>query len=89
VKQGESIVLGMHYFANMVGHRENSANLIGLLDSATRLMKETTVVTNLEMVVEVDFATYYIVEHYTVETEMKKLRPKTYQTVPAATDGTG
>jgi len=45
-------------------------------------------VTNLEIEVEVDFATYYIVEHYTVETEKKKLCLKAYQTVAAATDGT-
>ena len=44
-------------------------------------------VTNLEM--GVDFATYYIVEHYTVGTEKKKLGLKTYQTVVAATDGAG
>ena len=81
-------MLGMCYFTNMVGHMENSANWIGLLDSATGLMKEMTLVTNLERGVEVDFATYYIVEHYTVETEKKKLGPKTYQTVATATDGT-
>jgi len=75
------------YFANMVGHRENSANWIGLLDSAMGLMKEMTVVTNLGRGVEVDFATSYIVEHYTVEVEKKKLGPKTYQTVVVATDG--
>ena len=56
-------MLGMGYFANMVGHRENSANWIGLLDSATGLMKEMTMVTNSEREVEVDFSTYYIVEH--------------------------
>ena len=50
---------------------------------------ETTMATNLETEVEVDFATYYIVEHYTVETEKKNLGPKTYQTVVAATDSTG
>lgn len=80
-------MLGMGYFSNMVGHRENSANQIGLPDSATGLMKEMIVVTNLEM--GVDFATYYIVEHYTVETEKKKLGPKTYQTVATAIDDTG
>jgi len=52
-------------------------------------MKETTVVTNLETGVEVDFATYYIVEHYTVKTKKKKLGLKTYQTVVAATNGVG
>jgi len=70
-------VLDIHYLANMVGHRENSA---------TRLMKEMTVVTNSRR--GVDFATYYIVEHDTVEDEKKKLGLKTYQIVAAAIDST-
>ena len=40
-------MVGMRYFANMVEYRETSANQMGLPDSATGLMKETTEVTNL------------------------------------------
>ena len=69
-------MLGIRYFANMVGHRENSANWVGLPDSAMGLMKEMTVVTNSEM--GVDFSTYYIVEHDMVEAEKKKSGLKTY-----------
>ena len=68
----------MSYLANMVEYKENSANQIGLPDSATSLKKEKTVVTSLEMGVGIDFATYYMVEHYTAETEKKRLGPKTY-----------
>ena len=82
-------MVGMRYFANMVEYRENSANRMGLPDSATGLMKETTEVTSLEMGAGIDFATYYIVEHYTAETENKRLGPKTYQIVAAATYGAG
>jgi len=52
-------------------------------------MKEMTLVTNLETEVGIDFATYYIIEHYTAKTEKKRLGPKTYQIVAAATDGAG
>ena len=79
----------MGYFANMVECKGNSANQIGLPDSATGLKKETTVVTSLKMGVGTDFATYYIVEHYTVEAEKKKLGLETYQIVSAAIGGTG
>ena len=78
-------MLDMHYFANMVGHREDSTNWIGLLDSATGLMKEMTVVINLGR--GIYFATYYIIEHDIVEAEKKKLGLKTYQIVAAAIDG--
>lgn len=74
-------MVGMCYFANREGYREDSANQIGLLDSATGLMKEMTVVTSLEMGVGIDFATYYIVEHYIAKTEENRLGPKTYQLV--------
>jgi len=79
-------VVDIHYFANMVGYRENLANWVGLVDSAMEMMKEMTVVTNLGM--EVDFATlYYIVEHDIVEAKKKELDLKTYLIVVAATDG--
>ena len=77
--------MGMHYFANMVEYKEDSANQIGLPDSAMGLKKETTVVTSLKMGVGSDFATYYIIEHYTLEAEKKKLGLETYQIVSAAT----
>ena len=38
---------------------------------------------------EIDFATYHIVEHYTVGFERKRLDPETYQVVLAATGGAG
>ena len=79
----------MRYFANMVEYRESSANQMGLPDSAMGLMKETTEVTSLGTGVGIDFATYYVVEHYTAETENKKLGLETYQIVVAATDGAG
>ncbi len=79
----------MRYFAYMVGYKEDSANQISLPDLATGLRKETTVVTSLETGVEIDFATYYIVEHYTVEAENKKLGLETYQIVVATTDSAG
>ena len=81
--------MDMSYIANMVGYKENSANQIGFPDLATGLKKEMTVVTSLETGVGIDFATYYIVEHYTVETEKKKLGLETCQIVSAATDGAG
>ena len=77
----------MHYFSNMVEYKESLANQMGLPDSTTGLMKETTEVTSLG--VGVDFATYYIVEHYTAETEKKRSGLKTYQIVVAATDDAG
>ena len=73
----------------MLEYRENLANQMGLPDAAMALMKETTEVTSLGAGVGVDFATYYIVEHYTAEAEKKKLGLKTYQIVAAATDGAG
>ena len=79
----------MGHFANMVECKGNSANQIGLSDSATGLKKETAEVTSLKMGVEIDFATYYIVEHYTVEAKKKQLGLETYHIVSAATDGTG
>ena len=76
----------IHYFANMVGYRENLANWVGLLDSAMEMMKEMIVVTNSRR--EVDFATlYYIVEHDIVEAEKKKMGLRTYLIVTAAIDG--
>ena len=48
-----------------------------------------TVVTSLGMGAEIGFAMYYTVEHYTGDTEKKKLDLKTYQFVAAATDDTG
>ena len=80
---------GMGYLANMVECKGNSANQIGLPDSATGLKKKTTVVTSLEMEVGIDFATYYIVKHYIVGAEKKKLGLKTYQIVSTATGGAG
>ena len=78
-------MLDIHFFANMVGHRENLVNWVGLLDSAMEMMKEMIVVTNSGR--EVDFATlYYIVEHDIVEAEKKKLGLKTYLIVVAAID---
>ena len=82
-------MVGMHYFANMVEYRENSASQMGLPNSTRGLMKETTEETNLGVGVGVDFATYYIVKHYIVETEKKRSSLKTYQIVAAATDGAG
>ncbi len=82
-------MVGMCYFANMVGYKEDSANQIGLPDSATGLRKETIVVTSLEMGVEIDFATYYTVEHYTAEAEKKKLGLETCHIVAAITCGAG
>ena len=79
----------MGHFGNMVECKGNSANQIGLPDSATGLKKEMTVVTSLETRVGIDFATYYIVEHYTVGAEKKKLGLETYQIVSAATGGAG
>jgi len=73
----------------MVECKENSANQIGLPDSATSLKKERTVGTSLKMGVGTDFATYYIVEHYIVEAEKKKLGQETYPIVSAATGGVG
>jgi len=70
----------------MVGYRENLANWVGLLDSATEMMKEMIVVTNSGR--EVDFATlYYIVERDLMEAEKKKLGLKTYMIFAAAIDG--
>ena len=79
----------MGYFANMVECKGNSANQIGLPDSATGLKKETIVMTSLKMGVGTDFATYYIVEHYIVEAQKKRLGLKTYQIVLATTGGAG
>ena len=79
----------MGYFVNMVECNENSANQIGLPDSAMGLKKEMTMVTNLEMGVGTDFATCYIVRPYTMEAEKKKLGHETYQIVSAATGGAG
>ena len=79
----------MGYFVNMVECKGNSANQIGLPDLAMGLRKETTMVTSFKIVVETDFATYYIVEHYTMETEKKRLGLKAYQIVLAATGGAG
>ena len=79
-------MLDMHYFANMVGYRENLANWVGLLDSAMEMMKEMIVVTNSGR--EVDSETlYYIVEHDIVEAEKKKLGLKTYLIVMVSNDG--
>ena len=46
-------------------------------------------VTSLGMGVEIGFAMYYTVEHYTGDTEKKKLDMKTYQFVVATTDDAG
>ena len=73
----------------MVGRKENSASRIGLFDSSTDLEKETTVMTNSEMGVEIGFATYYIAEHYTAEARKKKLGLKTYQTALVAIGDAG
>ena len=70
---------GMGYLANMVECKGNSDNQIGLPDSAMGLKKETTVVTSLETEVGIDFATYYIVEHYIVGAEKMMVGLKTYQ----------
>ena len=79
-------MLDIHYFANMVGYRENLANWVGLLDSAMEMMKEMAAVTNSGR--EVDFATlYYIAEHDIVEAEKKKLDRGKYLIVVAAIDG--
>ena len=80
---------GMGHFANMVEYKGNSANQFGLFDSAMGLKKEMIVVTSLQMGFEIDFATYHIVEHYTVGFERKRLGPETYQVVSAATGGAG
>ena len=78
-------MLDIHYFANMVGYRENLANWVGLLDSTMEMMKGMTVVTNSGM--EVDFAIlYYTFEHDIVEAEKKKLDLKTCLIVVAAID---
>jgi len=77
----------MSYLANIEEYKENLANQIGLPDSAMGLKKEMTVVASLETGVGIDFATYYIVEHYIVEAEKKKLGLETYQIVSVATDG--
>ena len=77
----------MEDMANMVECKGNMANQIGLLDSATGLKKETTMVTSLKMGVGTDFATYYIVEHYIVEAEKKKLGLKTYLIVVVSING--
>ena len=71
----------MGHFANMVECKENSANQIGLSDSAMGLKKEMIVVTSLKMGVEIGFATYHIIEHYIVEAEKKRLGLETYQIV--------
>ena len=81
-----TIVLDMHCFSNMVEHRENLANWVGLFDSAMVMMKEMVVVTSLKR--EVDFATlYYIVEHDIVEAGKKKMDRGTYLIVTAAING--
>jgi len=69
----------MGYSANMVGHKDSSANQIGLSGSSTNLEKGTIVVTNSKMGVEIGFATNHIAEHYTAEAGKKKLDLKTYQ----------
>jgi len=73
----------------MVEYRESSANQMGLVDSATGLMKETIKVTSLGARVGIDFATYYVVEHYTAETEKKRLGLESYQIDATTTDGAG
>ncbi len=82
-------MVGMCYFSNMVGYKEDSANQIGLPDSAMGLRKETTMVTSFEMGVGIEFSTYYTVEHYTTEAKKKKLVLETYQIVAAAINGVG
>jgi len=62
----------------MVEYRESSNNRMGFPDSAMGLMKETTEVTSLGVGVGIDISTYYIVEHYTTENEMKRSGLKTY-----------
>lgn len=80
-------MLDTHCFANMMEHRENLANQIGLFDSAMERMKEMVVVFNLGR--GVDFATlYYIAEHDIVKAEKKKLDWGTYLIVIAAIDDT-
>lgn len=71
--------------ASMVGDKEDSTSQIDLSDLATGLQKGTTVMTNLEMGVEAEFAMYYTV----ADTEKKKLGLKTYQFVVAATNDVG
>ena len=44
---------------------------------------------SLETGIGIDFATYYIVEHYIMGAEKKKLGLKTYQIVSAAIDDAG
>ena len=68
----------MNYFASVVGHKENLANRIGLLDSSMGLKREMVVMANLEMGVQVDFAIYHIAEYCIVEIEKKRLGLKTY-----------
>ena len=79
----------MGYSANMVGRKENSANQIGLSDSSTDLEKEMVVMTSSKMGVEIGFATYCIIEHYTVEAGKKKLGLKTYQIASVAIGDAG
>ena len=74
-----------HYFANMVGYRENLANWVGFIDSAMEMMKEMFAVTNSGR--EVDFATlYYIVEHDIVEAGKRKTDQRTYLIIMATID---
>ena len=79
----------MGCYEKIVEYKENLANWIGMPESATGLKKETTVVTSLKMGVGTEFSTYYIVEHYIVEAEKKKLGLETYQIVSATTGGAG
>ena len=79
----------MGYFANMVECKGNSASQIGLSDSATGLGKETAMLANLKMGVEIDFATYYIVGHCTAEAGKKRLGLKTYRIALAAIGDAG
>ena len=76
-------------FASMAKYKESSANQMGLADSSMDLMKETTEVTSLGAEVGIDFSTYYIAKHYTVELEKKRLGLETYQIDAVATDHTG
>ena len=48
-------MVDIHYFANMVGYKENFVNWVDFLDSAMVMMNEMVVVTNLRM--EIDFST--------------------------------
>ena len=76
-------------FASMVGNKEDLTSQIGLSDLATGLQKGVTVMTNLEMGVETDFAMYYIVEYCIADTEKKKPGLKTYQFSAATADDAG